>query len=149
MSIFKFSLRLYGWVEQISPGNAMKSLLTNQKSAAIISCILCIPIVCVITLLIIDVEPHFDLFQPLHPTADPYQPDILGSFIALGVFLLVLLSLIIDLIPVVHAMRKGGSITGQPVNIIIAVALFVIIVVILSAIIIDQYPCWMGVPNCD
>ena len=127
----------------------MKNSLANPRSAAIISAILCLTFAFIFTLLILNIEPDFEPLQPLLTSADPDQPDVLGSLIALGAFMLVLAAFIINLKQIVRTMRAGGSITTHPVNLVLAVATLAAILVVIGLIIKDQYPCWIGVPNCD
>jgi uncharacterized membrane protein YidH (DUF202 family) len=137
------------YILRITQGDAMKNSLTKPRSAAIISFVLCLPFAFLFTLLMLNIEPNFGPLQPLLNNADPDQPDVLGSLIALGTFLLVLAAFIINLIQIVRTMQAGGSITTHPVNLVLAVATLATIAVIIGAIIVDQYPCWIGVPNCD
>ncbi len=53
------------------------------------------------------------------------------------------------IIQVARPLRAGGTITAHPVNLRLAIATLASIVMIIGGIIVDQYPCWMGVPNCD
>lgn len=133
----------------MTEGATMKNILENPRLAAVISCIICLPFAFLFTLLMLNIEPNFGPLQPLLTSADPDQPDVLGSLIALGTVLLVLAAFIINLVQIVRTMRAGGSITSHPVNLLLAAATLAAIVVVLGGIIVDQYPCWVGVPNCD
>ena len=133
----------------ITQGNTMKNLLITPRSAAIISCMLCLPFAFLFTLLLLNIEPDFGALEPLLTSPDPDQPDVLGSLIVLGTVLLALAAFIISLIPIVRTMRGGESIRAYPVNVIVAVATLAPIVIFIGLIIVDQYPCWIGVPNCD
>ncbi len=46
-------------------------------------------------------------------------------------------------------LRRGSRITAHPANLVIAGVTLAAIVLVISAIIVDQYRCWIGVPNCD
>ena len=95
------------------------------------------------------IEPNLGPLQPLlhHPDLD--QPNVIGSLTALGTVLLVFTSFNLNLSPVLRSARAGGRITAHPVNLLLAVLTLAAILVVIGAIIVDQYPCWMGVPNCD
>lgn len=127
----------------------MKNILNYPRSAAIISFIICLPFAVLFSLLMLNIEPDFGPIQPLLSSPDPDQPDVLGSLIALGSVLLVLAAFMINLIHIVRAMRAGGSITTHPVNLVLAIATLAALVLVIGAIIVDQYPYWIGVPNCD
>ncbi len=127
----------------------MKNSLRIPRPAAIISCIICLPFAFLFTLVMLNIESNIGPLQPLLNNPNPDQPDVLGSLIALGTFLLVLAAFIINLIQIVRTVRAGGSITTHPVNLLLAVVTLVAIVMVIGGIIVDQYPCWIGIPNCD
>ena len=41
------------------------------------------------------------------------------------------------------------GITANPINLLLSIIILFIIFVFVGAIMVDQYPCWVGVPNCD
>lgn len=127
----------------------MKNSLTNPRSAAIISFLICLPFACLIALLALNLEPTFGPLEPLLNNPNPDQPNVLGSLIALGTMLLVLAAFVINLVQIIRSMQAGGSITTHPANLILAVATLAVIVMVVGGIVVDQYPCWTGVPNCD
>jgi uncharacterized membrane protein YidH (DUF202 family) len=111
--------------------------------------VICLPFASLLILLNLNIEPNFGPLEPLLNNPDPNQPDVLGSLIALGTFLLVIVACMMNLQQIVPKMRAGESITTHPVNLILAVVTLGAILMVIGAIIVDQYPCWMGVPNCD
>lgn len=127
----------------------MKNIMTVPRFAAIISLILCLPFALLFSLLMLNIEPNFEPLQPLLNYPDPDQPDVLDSLIALGTVLLVLAAFMINLMPILRTMRAGGSLTAHPVNLVIAIATLAAFILVIGGIIVDQYPCWIGVPNCD
>lgn len=127
----------------------MKNYLASPNSTATISVFLILPFVALFTLITLKVEPNFGPLQPLLNNPNPDQPDILGSLIALGSFLLVIAAFILNLRQLLQAARIGNSLLAQPANLILAVITLTAISFVIGAIIIDQYPCWIGVPNCD
>lgn len=127
----------------------MKNYLASPNSTATISVFLILPFVALFTHITLKVEPNFGPLQPLLNNPNPDQPDILGSLIALGSFLLVIAAFILNLRQLLQAARIGNSLLAQPANLILAVITLTAISFVIGAIIIDQYPCWIGVPNCD
>ena len=127
----------------------METLTTNPRSVAIISFILALPGAIIYLLLVLAIEPYFGPLQPLLTDPDPDKPDVLGSLIVLGMMLLILVALIVNLRIIVRAKRAGKSITAHPINLVLAVAMLAFITSFVGSIIVDQYPCWIGVPNCD
>jgi hypothetical protein len=121
----------------------MKSIISNPNSAAITGILLALPFTVLFLLLTLDIELHL-LYNP-----NPDQPDVLGSLIVLGTFLLLFAAIIIVSAPIVRTMRAGGSLFAHPINLILASIILVSILAVVGAIIVDQYPCWIGVPNCD
>ena len=97
----------------------------------------------------LNIEPTFGPLQPLMVSPDPDQPDVVGSLIALTAFLLLLVAFIINSRVLREAKRIGRKVTDQPMNLVLATATFVVIAMIVGSIVVDQYPCWIGVPNCD
>lgn len=56
---------------------------------------------------------------------------------------------IVVLVPLVRAVRAGNSLTANPVNLLLRVALLALIAAAWGGLLIDQMPCFIGVPNCD
>jgi hypothetical protein len=135
-------------IRTITPGNIMKNFLTNPTSSAIISTILSLPVLTMFLLLILNIEPPLGPLKPILQ-APPDQPNVVGSLVALTLFLLLPVAFIINLAPIAQNMRAGNSITAYPINLAIAIGIFLVFASIIAALIIDQYPCWTGVPNCD
>ncbi len=129
--------------------NAMKAIITNPKSAAIISFILALPFVTLLSLLILGIEPPLGPLEPLLKNPDPDQPNVFGSLIALGTFLLAILACIIARAPIVRTMRAGGSLFAHPINLTLAVIILSFVTILVVGFFVDQFPCWVGVPNCD
>jgi hypothetical protein len=127
---------------------APKNILTNPTSAAIVGVLLALPFVTILSLLLLGIEPHFGPLEPLLNNPDPDQPD-LGSLVVLGAFLLSVLACIIVRAPIVRTMRAGGGRFAHPVNLLLAVVILFFMTMLVGGIIVDQYPCWIGVPNCD
>jgi hypothetical protein len=126
----------------------MKIILTNPRSAAIISFILALPFMILFLLIMLGIEPSLGPLEPLL-TTEVDQPNVLGSAIVFAAFLLLIVAFIVIPSPIVRNVRAGSSITANPVNLILTVAILFFIIMFVGGIIVDQYPCWIGVPNCD
>lgn len=133
-------------IAEPAPGNGLTNLLANPRSTAIIGFILALPFVTLLSLLLLGIEPPLG---PLLNNPDPDQPDVLGSLVVLGAFLLSVLACVIVRAPIARAMRAGGSLFAHPVNLALAAAILTLVTVVVGGIIVDQFPCWIGVPNCD
>ncbi len=121
----------------------------SSRSAAIGGVLLALPFAIIVTLLLIGGEPP--RFGPLEPllTAEVDQPNVVGSAIVLGAWLLALVAFIANVNPIVRDSRAGRGIATHPANLLVAIATFCFVAFFVGAIIVDQYPCWIGVPNCD
>ncbi len=125
------------------------TILTNPTSAAIISFLLALPFVTILSLLLFHIRPPLGPLEPLLNNPDPDQPNVLGSLIVLGAFLLAVAACLIARAPIVRTLQAGGSLFAHPANLMLAVVILSFITMLVVGLIVDQYPCWIGVPNCD
>ena len=72
-----------------------------------------------------------------------------GMFMSLGLTLFPIAAGIIAGGPIVRSLRAGGSLFAHPINLIIVIFILFTFVMGLAGLIIDQWPCFIGVPNCD
>lgn len=121
----------------------------SYRVATIASFLLALPAMILYILLVLNIQPNFGPLEPILNNPDPNQPDVVGSLIALGTMLLLLAAFIFNLSIIVRALRAGERITSHPFNLILALAMLGFITSIVGSIVADQYPCWVGVPNCD
>ncbi|HEU0295727.1 MAG TPA: hypothetical protein VFR47_23510 [Anaerolineales bacterium] len=122
------------------------TILTSPTSAAIISFLLALPYVTLLSLLLFHIEPPF---AALLKSPNPDQPNVIGTLIVLGVFLLAVAACLIARAPLVRTLQAGGSLLAHPINLILAVVILFFLVWLVVGLIVDQFPCWIGVPNCD
>jgi hypothetical protein len=123
-------------------GNA---LLTNPRSAAIIS---------VVALLSPGILPLLDSlgWLSLDRLVNGPNPEVAylpGMFISLGLILFPIAAGIIGGGPIVRTLRAGGRLRAHPIHLIIVVFIVSSFAFGLTNLIIDQWPCFIGVPNCD
>lgn len=122
------------------------TLLTNPKSAATISFILVLP------LAIIPLLESLNLNGPLERLLNGPNPDQLyvpGQLLALALLSLPVAAGIIARRPVVSTLRVGGSLFAHPINLIIVVVILASIAWSWGSWVVDQWPCFVGVPLCD
>ena len=127
----------------------MKNALASPRSAAITGIILCLPFVFLLSLLALNIQPDFGRLAPLLNNPHLDRPDLVGSLIVIGAFFLVIAAFAINLIQIGRDLRRGSKISAHPANLVLFGVTLAATVLVISGIIIDQYPCWMGVPNCD
>ena len=115
----------------MTKGGSMKNIFMNFRSPALISLILVIPF------MIMEVLNRRNFNE--------------GFPIPLFVIMWVLpIIFIVTLMPIVRNLRRAGnSLIASPVNLLIRVVILVFIVWMWMGLLIDQMPCFLGVPNCD
>jgi hypothetical protein len=121
------------------------TLLTNPRSTAIISIVLLLspgilPLLDSVGWLSLD-----RLFNGPNPEVE-YLP---GLFISLGLILFPVAAGIIAGGPIANTLRAGGRLFAYPIHLIIIVLILLPTTAGLVTMIVDQWPCFIGVPNCD
>ena len=56
---------------------------------------------------------------------------------------------IITAMPIVRNLRAGNSLMAQPVNLLLRVVILIVLAFFWTGLLLDQMPCFLGVPNCD
>jgi hypothetical protein len=59
------------------------------------------------------------------------------------------LAVTLTLTPIVRAARAGARIAANPFGLLVRVAFVGLAVWLWGGIVLDQMPCFLGVPNCD
>ena len=126
------------------------TLLTNPKSALMISVVIVLSVVILSLLVSLGWEP----LERLLNDPNPEQIYVFGVRVASQHMALVLFSLpiaagIIAGGPIVRTLRVGGSLFAHPINLIIVVVISFLFVAGVVSLIVDQWPCFVGIPNCD
>lgn len=108
----------------------MKTAITNFRSPAIISSILVLPFVILewVNRRGFDEDFPFPLF---------------------GIMWMLPLAFIVILNPVVRDLRAGNRLTANPAGLLAGAAILFLIGWLWTGILLDQMPCFLGVPNCD
>jgi hypothetical protein len=154
LNLFSISLILLPIVRGRRTGNdniadpvpAQKNtLFTNPRSALVISVVLflfpgILPLLDSVGWLSLD-----RLFNGPNPEV-AYLP---GQIISLGLILFPVAAGIIAGRPIVHTLRAGGSLFANPLHLIIVALIAFLFAAGLVGMIVDQWPCFLGVPNCD
>ncbi len=128
----------------------MENIMLNHKSAALIGFLLAMPLAILLLIEISGIEPlHSFLVALTTEAGNNPRLNTFGKIFMVGTLLLLPLGFIISFAPVARNVRAGYGFTANPVNLLTAAALFTFISTLVTGFVIDQYPCWMGVPNCD
>ncbi len=127
-----------------------KTLLTNPKSAAMIGVFIVLSLVIVFLLASLGWAPREGLLNGPNPEQlSVFRVRVPSQFIALVLFSLPVVAGVIASRPIVRTLRTGGSLFAHPINLIIVVFILSTFAIGFASFIIDQWPCFMGVPNCD
>ena len=121
------------------------TLLTNPRSAAMISVALFLSPGILLLLNSLGWLSLDRLFNGPNPEV-AYLP---GQLMSLGLILFPVAAGIIAGRPIVSTLRAGGSLFAHPINLIIVVFISSTFAIGFASFIIDQWPCFIGVPNCD
>lgn len=118
-------------------------LLTTPKSSLIISVVL------ILLIVIISFFTSHLLNDPDSEQLLVFGIPVVSQFMALLLLLLPIAAAIVAGRPIVGTLRAGGSLFAHPIHLIIVVVISFLFVAGLVSLIVDQWPCFMGVPNCD
>ncbi|MGI8898098.1 MAG: hypothetical protein ACR2IB_06870 [Pyrinomonadaceae bacterium] len=116
----------------IKQGDTVKTITTDLRSAGIISFILVVP---------------FVILESLFNTVN--KQNALGLIVLFGLLWLLPMAFIVILGPIVRNVRARDSKMANPINLLLRVAFLALIAMAWGGLLIDQIPCFIGVPNCD
>lgn len=134
---------------KIKRGKTMENVTSNNKSSAIIGFLLAMPSAVLLLISIYDIEPLSDFYKTLTTQADGYSISVFGRIFEIGALLLLLVGFIVGFVPIARNIRAGNGVMANPLNLLMAAMLFIFVAGLVIVNVIDQYPCWIGVPNCD
>ena len=66
-----------------------------------------------------------------------------------AVMWLLAMAFVMILAPVVRSARAGGGVLANPTGLLVRTAFLIPIAAFWLALVVDQMPCFLGVPNCD
>lgn len=121
------------------------TLLTNPRSALVISIMLILFPVVLLWLRSLDWLSLDRLFNGPNPEV-AYLP---GQVLSLLLISIPIAAGIIAGGPIVRTLRAGGSLFAHPVHLLIVVVISFLFAAGVVSLIVDQWPCFIGVPNCD
>jgi hypothetical protein len=110
----------------------IKSIVTTLGLAALISFILTLP---------------FVILESLnHTITRQNAPGLIALF---GLMWLLPTAFIVILAPIARTVRAGNSVLANDIKLWCRVAFLALIAMMWGGLLIDQLPCFLGVPNCD
>lgn len=77
-------------------------------------------------------------------TTDGHELNAFGRAMTTAIVALLPVALAVNVAPLV---RQGAG--GRPLNLALAACILSVIVIVAGAVVVDQLPCWRGVPACD
>lgn len=110
----------------------MSTLPTTLRPAAVISLLLVAP---------------FAILEALNNGIT--RQNAPGLALMFGLMWLLPAAFIIILVPLVRSARAGHGALANPARFLFSLALLALIGAMWVGIVIDQLPCFLGVPNCD
>jgi hypothetical protein len=121
------------------------TLLTNPRSAAIIS---------VVVFLSPGILPLLESFgwlsmDQLFNGPNPEVTYLPGMFMTLGLISFPIAAGVIAGRPIINTLRTGGRLFAHPIHLIIVVFIAATFAIGFVSLLIDQWPCFVGVPMCD
>lgn len=129
-----------------SPSESGNTLFTNPRSALIISGALILIIVIPSLLASLGREPLEGVNMDY---VYAFGVQVPSQFIAFALFLIPIAAGVIASGPIARTLRAGGSLFAHPVHLIIVVVISFLFAAGVISLIVDQWPCFVGVPLCD
>ena len=83
------------------------------------------------------------------PNSEVFRIQVPSQFIAFAFLSLPIVLGMIAAKPIVKTLRTGGSLFAHPIHLIIVVVISFLFAMGFVSLILDQWPCFVGVPNCD
>ena len=126
------------------------NVFTNPRTALIISIVL---ILSVVVLSLLD-SLGLASMEHLLNGPNPEQLYVFSVRVPSQFFALILISipLVAGMIasrPIVSTLQSGGSLFAHPLHLIIVVVISLLFAAGVVSLIVDQWPCFVGIPNCD
>ena len=118
---------------------------TTVSRSATVGAALTVPFAFLMTLLLLRIEPPLAAML----RGEPDQVNVVGNAIVLGALVLSLVGLALTLTPILRASRAGASLAAARGDLVVAAFISLFVGLFVGGVVIDQLPCWLGVPNCD
>lgn len=129
--------------------NCMAHLsFSHPRVAALLGIVLPLPLGLLMLIAVYNIEPFNGFLKPLF-TTETMRMKVTGLVVFLVLLALVPVAFVLNVAALRRNVRVGGSILSVPMNLFLAVGLLTAILLMLASFVADQYPCWVGVPNCD
>lgn len=95
--------------------------------AALAAFLLALPVGVLYPSIVFKIQPFYSLYRT-YLTVDGSQASLFGMAVLFAMMALLPFAFVINLIPIVRDMRRGGDVTDHPLNVALAVIIFVLII---------------------
>jgi hypothetical protein len=110
--------------------------------------LLALPLVVLALVAWLEVQPFTALLRAA--TSDPDgSPTLLGKVLMFGSLAAFLGAIVLSAAEVLRTRRPGRGWRARPYHLGLAAVLMLAVCAAVGGIVVDQAPCWQGVPNCD
>ena len=110
--------------------------------------VLALPLLVLVLIAWLEWQPFAGLLRAVTSNADGGL-SALGLVLVLGSISAFLAAMALSAAEVLRARRAGRGWTARRYHLALAVGLSLIVLLGVGGLVVDQYPCWQGVPNCD
>lgn len=114
----------------LTQGDMMKNIITNFKTPALIGLLFMFP---------------FTVME----VVNTQNINAIFNFPLFGIMWLLPTAFMLIFLPMVQTIRAGNSLMANPIFLFVRVVFLLFIAWFWSSLLIDQMPCFLGVPNCD
>jgi hypothetical protein len=122
------------------------TLLTSPKSSLIISVVLILFIV----ILSLPSSPGRTPMQELNAEyVSVFGIQVPSLYIAFALFSFPIIAGYVASMPIIKTLQTGGGLFAHPIHLIIVVVISFVFAAGVIGLIVDQWPCFIGVPVCD
>ena len=120
----------------------------GPRSTARVPALLALPLVGLALVAWLEWQPFSGLLRAATSDADG-SPTLLGKVLIFGSLAAFLAAIVLSVAEVVRAWRAGRGWGARPVHLALAAVLVLGLLGAIAGVVVDQAPCWQGVPNCD
>lgn len=148
VTLILLPIALNKWIKQKNANTNFvqnQTSLTNPKSSLIISA------VCILFIAILSLLSYIGLIPSEINTESilVFGIQVPSVFIAFAFYLFPIISGYIASTPIIRTLQSGGTLFAHPVHLVIVIVISFLFTAGTISFMIDQWPCFMGVPNCD
>jgi hypothetical protein len=126
----------------------LSRFIASPARTSAIGLLLCLPLAVLFVTAWFQLEPLNGLLMG-PTTVDGRVMTPLAIMLLLGSVLALPVALVVNALPAIHSRLTGRRLTIAPLNLLLGLAILSVMLFVAGAIVVDQYPCLVGVPNCD